>query len=224
FFLDIAGFATFLLLMGRLGTTSIAATSIAFNINNLAFMPMIGFGIAVSVLVGQHLGNNRPDLAERSAYSGFYLTFLYMAILASSYILVPGIYLKLFASHSDPGSFAPIRDITIILLRFVAIYSIFDTLNIIFAAAIKGAGDTRFVMVMLFFISFFILVIPSYFALVVFKMSIYVGWGIASTYIITLGIGFFIRFKGGKWKSMRVIEKPTPTLPSTFPETPTPDI
>ena len=224
FFLDIAGFATFLLLMGRLGTTSIAATNIAFNINNLAFMPMIGFGIAVSVLVGQHLGNNRPDLAERSAYSGFYLTFLYMAILASSYILVPGIYLKLFASHSDPGSFAPIRDITIILLRFVAIYSIFDTLNIIFAAAIKGAGDTRFVMVMLFFISFFILVIPSYFALVVFKMSIYVGWGIASTYIITLGIGFFIRFKGGKWKSMRVIEKPTPTLPSTFPETPTPDI
>jgi len=224
FFLDTAGFSTFLLLMGRLGTNSIAATSIAFNINNLAFMPMIGLGIAVSVLVGQHLGNNRPDLAARSAYSGFHLTFFYMAIIASSYVLIPGIYLKLFASHSDPGSFAPIRNITIILLRFVAVYSIFDTFNIIFAAAIKGAGDTRFVMIMLFFVSSLVLVIPSYLALVVFKMNIYVGWAIASTYIMTLGVGFFIRFKGGKWKSMRVIEGISPTLPSTFPETPTPDI
>ena len=32
---------------------------------------------------------------------------------------------------------------------FVALYSVFDSKNIIFASAIKGAGDTRFVMFMI---------------------------------------------------------------------------
>jgi MATE family multidrug resistance protein len=56
FFLEMAGFTGFILVVGRLGTASLAATNIAFNINTLAFMPMIGFGIAISVIVGQYLG------------------------------------------------------------------------------------------------------------------------------------------------------------------------
>ena len=224
FFLDIAGFATFLLLIGRLGTTSLAATNIVFNINNLAFMPMIGFGIAVSVKVGQNLGRNRPDLAAKSAYSGFHLTFIYMSLFAAAYLLVPGLFLKIFSARGNIQDFGPIRDISIVLLRFVAIYSIFDTLNIIFASAIKGAGDTRFVMKMLFFISILLLIIPSYIALVVFKTGIFIGWSIVTVYISSLGLGFFLRFKAGKWKSMRVIENVTPGIPSTFPETPTPDL
>ena len=110
------------------------------------------------------------------------------------------------------------------LLKFVAVYSIFDTFNIIFAAAIKGAGDTRFVMRMLGVLSVCLLIIPSYFALIVWKLDIYAGWTIVTIYIIALGIAFYVRFLGGKWKEMRVIEKPAPGLPSTFAETPTPDM
>ena len=40
-----------------------AATTLAFNVNTLAFMPMLGLGIALSTIVGQQLGRNRPDLA-----------------------------------------------------------------------------------------------------------------------------------------------------------------
>jgi MATE family multidrug resistance protein len=33
-----------------------------------------------------------------------------------------------------------------------------------------------------------------------------VSWVIATIYIMLLGIVFYLRFLGGKWKSMRVIE------------------
>jgi len=224
FFIDMAGFTVFLFIVGKLGRDSLAATNITFNINNLAFMPMIGFGVAVSVLVGQYLGDNKPELAQKSAYSGFHVTIFYMSIMVLLYLGVPEMFIKPFMAGSNAADMTAIRDIVIVLIRFVAIYSIFDTFNIIFAAAIKGAGDTRFVMWMLSVLSVTLLIIPSYLALIVWKQSIYIGWVIVTVYIISLGIGFYIRFLGGKWKSMRVIEKTTPGLPSTFAETPTPDM
>jgi MATE family multidrug resistance protein len=220
FFLDVMGLTMFILFIGRLGTTNLAATNIAFNINTLAFMPMIGFAIAVSVLVGQHLGNNRPDLAERGVYSGFHITFLYMVSIAALYVFAPNIFLQPYASQADPASFGSIRQLTIILLRFVALYSLFDSLSLIFASAIKGAGDTRFVMVIILVVSLGVLIIPSYLALVWLEAGIYTGWAIASTYVITLGLTFLFRFLGGKWKSMRVIEEVPPFVAPTFPENP----
>ncbi len=220
FFVDIAGFAVFILLVGRLGTVSLAATNIAFNINTLAFMPMIGFGIAVSVMVGQYVGMERADLAERSVYSGFHLTFIYMAAISLCYLLVPEIFVAPFALRTDAGSFAEIYRLSVVLLRFVALYCIFDTLNIIFASALKGAGDTRFVMYMLVAVSLLVLVVPSYLVLIVFNGGLYAAWIIASLYVVLLGFSFFIRFLGGRWKSMRVIEEPVVCLPPTLPEVP----
>lgn len=221
FFLDIAGFTTFILLVGRLGTTALAATVIAFNINTISFMPMIGFAMAVSVVVGQQLGRNRPDLAQRGAYSGFHMTFLYMATIAALYVFVPGIFIKPFEAHADPQSFEAIRTTALMLLRFVAVFCLFDTMNLIFSAAIKGAGDTRFVMRMLLVVSVCVLIIPSYIALVVLDASLYVGWAIATVYIAVLSTSFFCRFLGGKWKTMRVIETVVHAVPQTLPEAPT---
>ena len=45
FFLDIAAFSGFILLIGRLGDTELAASNIAFNISMLAFMPMKGLSL-----------------------------------------------------------------------------------------------------------------------------------------------------------------------------------
>ncbi len=213
FFLDMAGFTAFILLLGRLGTTSLAATTITFNINNLAFLPMVGGGIAISVLVGQYLGADRPDLAERSAWSGFRLTLGYMTIVAACYVLIPEVFVAPFAAKSDTASFAEIYGLSVVLLRFVAIYSIFDAMNIVFASAIKGAGDTRFVMVMLLVVSLTALVVPTWVALVVFESDVMTAWIILTIYISILGLTFLARFLTGKWKSMRVIEAAPVTIP-----------
>lgn len=221
FFLDIAGFTVFVLLMGRLGTVALAATNITFNINTLAFLPMIGSGLGISVLVGQNLGRNRPDLAEKCVYSGLHLTFFYIGCMAFLYVFVPGLFLWPFSAQADPKSFKEIREISIVLLRFVAVYSLFDSMNIVFSSVLKGAGDTRYIMFTIVILSFSILVIPSYAAIVLFHAGVYAAWAIAATYIIALGFVFFFRFLGGKWKSMRVIEEIPPSLPPGLPETPT---
>jgi MATE family multidrug resistance protein len=182
FFLEIGAFTGFVLVVGRLGTASLAATNIAFNINTLAFMPMIGGGIAVSVLVGQYLGAQKPDIAQTAVYSGFHMTFI----------------------------FAEIYGYSVVLLRFVAIYCLFDTMNIIFCSAIKGAGDTRYVMIMTTFLSVFILIIPVYLAVEVLEAGLMVAWVFATAYVISLGVAFYLRFLGGKWRSMRVIEQKAP--------------
>lgn len=206
FFLEIAGFTGFVLVVGRLGTASLAATNIAFNINTLAFMPMIGCGIAISVLVGQYLGAQKPDIAQSAVYSGFHLTFIYMASIAAAYVLVPDLFVAPFAHQADPRGFAEIYGYAVVLLRFVAIYCIFDTMNIIFCSAIKGAGDTRYVMIMTTILSLFVLILPVYLALEILEFGLMVAWVFATVYIILLGVTFYIRFLGGKWKSMRVIE------------------
>jgi len=220
FFLEMMGFTIFILLVGRMGITSLAATNIAFNINTIAFMPMIGCGIAVSVLVGQYLGKERPELAQRSVYSGFHMTFVYMSTIAAAYVLTPDIFLAPFAAKADPQGFAEIYGMSVILLRFVALYSVFDTMNMIFASAIKGAGDTRFVMYAIMILTAFVLIIPTYLAIVILGYGLMVSWTFASAYVIILGFTFYFRFLGGKWKTMRVIEEPALDLESKDPDPP----
>ncbi len=206
FFIDTAGFAIFIMLMGRLGVLELAASNIAFNINTLAFMPMIGTGIAVSILVGQNLGKNDADTAERSVYSGFHLTFIYMAAIAFLYVAVPDIFIRPFAPRIYPGDFENIHRTAVVLLRFIAFYCLFDTMNIIFLSALRGAGDTRYTMKMIIVASAFILVIPAYVAIILLGRNVYYAWFIATAYITILGFSFLFRFMKGKWKHMRVIE------------------
>jgi MATE family multidrug resistance protein len=210
FFLEMTGFTGFILIVGRLGTASLAATNIAFNINTLAFMPMIGFGIAISVLVGQYLGAEKPGLAQTAAYSGFHMTLGYMIVIGAAYVLVPDIFIAPFAHQADPGSFGEIYRYSVVLLRFVAVYSIFDAMNIIFCSAIKGAGDTRYVMFVTVILSVFVLIIPVYVAVEILEVGLMISWVLATAYASLLGILFFLRFLGGKWKSMRVIELEVP--------------
>jgi len=205
FFIDIFGFTVFILLIGRLGTVQLAATNIAFNINSLAFMPMIGLGMAISILVGQYVGEKRVDLAERSVFSGAVICFPYMGLIGLAYFLAPDFFIGFFASETAPETFLEIRSIAVVLLRFVALYCIFDTMNIVFASGIKGTGDTRFVMIMILVVSSCVLVVPTFLSMLVFRGGIFTAWIFVTAYVIVLGFGFLFRFLQGRWKSMRVI-------------------
>ncbi len=221
FFLELLGFTLFILLVGRFGTSALAATNITININSLAFMPMLGMGIAVEVLVGQRLGENKPELARYGTYSALHVTFLYMGTIAITYFLIPEVYIFPFASQADPLQFAEVKRISIALLQFVAFYSLFDTMNIIFSNTLRGAGDTRFVMFTSVSLSWILMIIPTYFGTVVYNWGIYTTWIFLTAYIVVLGFVFYARFLGGKWESMRVIEE-APIVPTRdLPENPT---
>jgi MATE family multidrug resistance protein len=171
----------------------------------VAFLPMMGLGQAVAILVGQRLGGDRPDLAERSAYTGLKWCFGYMCTVAAVYLFFPGVLVSLFEGNRDPAAFAEVAAIVPSLLVCVAIYSVVDAVNVTFSFALRGAGDTRFVSLLTFALAWPILVGPT-FAVVRSGGNIYWAWGFATAYIFAMAICFTLRFRSGRWKSMRVIE------------------
>ncbi|TFG63534.1 MAG: MATE family efflux transporter [Spirochaetales bacterium] len=207
FLIDISGFTVFILLIGKLGTTALAATNIAFSVNSLGFMPMIGIGSAVSVLVGRYIGGRDVPSAERTVSSAMRMIFIYMGAIAFMYFFLPRIFMFPYKIQAASGSFNEIEKITTNLLKFIAVYSFFDAFTINYSSAIKGAGDTKFVMVMIAIMSLCILTIPSYLVIVVFRKNIYTAWIVASAYICLLGVAFYLRYRQGKWKGMTVIER-----------------
>lgn len=212
-FLDIAGFAIFILIMGRLGKMELAATNIAFNINSLAFMPMIGMGIALSMLVGRNIGARTPELARKSIFSALHLSLLYMGVIALAFWFIPGLFIYPFAAKAAPAEFASIAEKAPVLLKFVAVYCIYDTIDKVFSSALKGAGDTKFVMAAVTIISLAGLILPTYLALEHLGGGLYSGWTICTIYIILLSSTYLIRFLRGKWQKMSVIREPE-TVPA----------
>ena len=58
-------------------------------------------------------------------------------------------------------------------------------------------------------------IVPTYFAVVVFQAGLLAGWTIATVYVSGLGVAFYLRFKSGRWKTLRVIEHvPRPPAPA----------
>ncbi len=224
FMLEILGFSAFILLVGRLGIVALAATNIAFNINTLAFLPMLGVGTAVSTLVGRYLGQDREEVAERATWSALHLTLIYMGLMAAGYLLIPHLFLRPFSSGADPETFAEVWDLCVVLLRFIAVYSIFDGMYIVFSAGAKGAGDTRFVMYASTIMSWTMMVLPTYLCIAVYGWGLYSAWIFVSLYIVSAGTLFMFRFIQGKWKSMRVIEAATPAAPPVVPVAEDPDV
>ncbi|MCS6865122.1 MAG: MATE family efflux transporter [Gemmataceae bacterium] len=219
-FLDVLAFTLFTVFVGRLGMAAMGATSIAITLNMITFLPMIGLGQAISILVGQRLGEDRPDIAERTTYTGLWWMCGYMWFIVVIYLTLPGMLLMPFEpdTAAEQAKFAPIAAIVPHLLICVAIYSLADSMNLTFAFALRGAGDTQFVTWLTFLLAWPLMVIPSYLVVeyrdvlaVRFPTMgepIYWAWGFATLHIVVMSICFLCRFRHGKWKTMRVIEPP----------------
>ena len=207
FMFDMMSFSLFILIVGRAGILELTATNLAFNINTLAFMPLIGAGIAVSTMVGQRLGQNRPEAAAYATWSGLHLAQLYMGSMALAYFCVPQWFLMPYGLGASGEDFEAAREMALLLLNIVALYCLFDAGYIIFTAALKGAGDTRFILFAALAAGWFVMLIPAYAAHALFDANLYVLWGFLCAYIITASGIFYWRFRQGKWMQMRVIEE-----------------
>jgi MATE family multidrug resistance protein len=204
-FVDVLVFHVFVQLVGRLGEAATGATTLTVRLNMVAFLPMLGMGQAVSILVGQRLGADRPDLAERSVFTGLKWVFGYMCMVAFVYLVFPGALVSLFEGGRDPEAYARVAALVPRLLVCVAVYSLTDAVNLTFSFALRGAGDTRFVSMLTFALAWPIMVIPT-FLVVQSGGSVFAAWWFATAYIVAMAVCFALRFRTGKWKTMRVIE------------------
>jgi MATE family multidrug resistance protein len=203
-FLDCLAYTVFLLFIGRLGEVELAATSIAFTINLVAVLPIFGIGQAVEVLVGQRLGAEQPDVAARTTWTAWQWALAFTGAVALAYALIPGIIVEPFRSDADAATWEQVRERLPALLRFVALYALFDTTNMILSFALRGAGDTRFVTWVAVGLAWPVLVLPAWVAWSC-GGGLNLAWGFLTLYVVLLGFVFLFRFRQGKWRGMRVI-------------------
>ncbi|MBE6399257.1 MAG: MATE family efflux transporter [Lentisphaerae bacterium] len=213
--LDLATFNIFIILLGKINETVLTASGVVFSAYSFAFNPMIGFGQTASILVGQGVGAKDIPYAEKCIRSARFLLLCYSILMIVVFVCYPELLFQIFKLPEGE-----VRSMTRIMLIFTVGYLIFDAANILYSNAVKGAGDTYFVMVagiLLGWLAFAIPCIAAYWWFSGEAAISYFGsdraqtwcwwvlWSICDVYIIMLGSIFYARYKQGKWKKMSVI-------------------
>ncbi|MDR2437432.1 MAG: MATE family efflux transporter, partial [Endomicrobium sp.] len=201
-FLDISVFTFFTLVVGALGKLELSATSIVMNIYNLAYMPLVGFGVTTSIMTGNYLGKNKVSMAQKSVLTTFQIASVFILFAALTFLLIPGLLIKPFANGSEALIVEKVKPTITVLFKFVVALLLLDSSSIILSSAIKGAGDTKFLMKLLviLFTTFSIAMYMS-----TKRLGLYGCWSALVVYCIILNISCYLRYKSGKWKNMRVI-------------------
>jgi putative MATE family efflux protein len=179
-----------------LGTVAFAAHNTVLTIESISFLPGAGFAAAATTLVGQRLGAQDPEGARRSSYESFRQASIFMAGMGVLFILVPHWFLSLLVG--DPQ----VIDAGVNPLRTVGIIQPLLAASFVFSGALRGAGDTRFPL-LIKLISPWLLRLPLVFLLTpVFGLT--GAWIGLSSDLALQGILAWWRFRGGRWRQIRV--------------------
>ena len=204
--LDLTSFTVFVLLLGRFDPVEHAASNIVISINSLAFVPMIGLGQATTVVVGFYQGQRQPQWATRAGWTALSLALLYMGSVGLSYVLVPEWYLGWFVRNSGDGlSWAEVFPVARPLLWALAIWSVGDATDLALAGALKGAGDTRFVMVFSLIMSYGLFLGGEWVWIVLLHCNVYAAWAWSCVYTLAMAVGYVVRFARGRWKHIELV-------------------
>lgn len=215
FFLDVFGFMAFVLLVGRLGNNALAATNMVFSLNHFTFLPMFGLHIAAETLVGQSIGAQRPEDGEQAATSCVQLCVAWGLAVGAVFILLPGPLLAVFKPAAyTAAQYAPIAETGRVLLWFVVAYTVFDGVAIAYTGALKGAGDTRFCMLLSAVLTTFFFFLPTYMVVEVLHLGLYSAWSCLVLFLTLYAGSAYWRFRAGGWKELSVIDVQQPAPPT----------
>ncbi|MBG0790584.1 MAG: MATE family efflux transporter [Desulfovibrionaceae bacterium] len=206
-FLDIFAISFFVFMVGRYGQVELASTNAVFSIYNLAFMPIIGLNITASIMVGQAMGDRNIGLAAYSTQSVFHMAMAYMAVMGVLFVVFPEFLLNLFRTRGEAGAgFDDVVEMGVVLMRYAAIFTLADAVALVYVGALKGAGDTRYVMFTIAVSSVVFLILPVVVLYMLEVRDIRAPWNCLLAYIVILAVAFVVRFKKGPWKRIEVID------------------
>ncbi len=206
-FFELGAFTLVSFLIGHLGAVPMAATTIALSVCSLSFLPLLGTSEATSIVVGQYIGSEQIDISEAATHRAWRMAIVYMTICSTCYVLFPDFLVGLFSPDNSGADFIEVMRVGKILLICAAIFNFFDATKFIFMGALRGAGDTRAVMVICI-ASAWLLHAPGVWILAkYFKADVVTIWMYITFYIIFESLLVYWRFRYGAWKKLRLIEK-----------------
>ena len=192
------GFLMYTMVVARLGTNAFAAHQIGMNIITISFAFGDGLSVASVSLVGQSLGEKRPDLAK--VYGGFCqrLGFLCSATVAFVYVVFGRDVFRLFSA--DPE----ILDYGAMIMDFVAVIVFLQISQVIYSGCLRGGGDTRFVALVSLISVACIRPLSGWLFVYPLGMGLFGAWlGLAIDQLLRLLLTMW-RFKHDKWLKIKI--------------------
>jgi putative MATE family efflux protein len=180
------------------GSEVLAGYTIAVRIFIFTLMPAWGFSNAAATLVGQNLGAQQPERAERSVWITGLVNMGFLAVVSLVYIFCDRWLVGIFTSH--PG----VVNAGAQCLRIVAVGYIFYAWGMVMPQAFNGAGDTITPM-KINLICFWAMEIPMayLFALPLGAQQTGVYWAIVIAESLA-GLIAIAWFRRGTWKLTKV--------------------
>jgi len=180
------------------GTSASAGYQVA--IRNVVFfiLPAWGLSNAAATLVGQNLGANQPERAERSVMLTAGYNAVFMGGVTITFLLFASPIIGVFTQDAD------VHSIGTRALQIISTGYIFYGIGMVMMQALNGAGDTRTPTV-INFVGFWLFQIPL--ALVLTKWT---DLGVTGTFIAipvsetAIAIAGFLFFRKGNWKNVKV--------------------
>ena len=204
-FLSVAAFNVFLLTLGSLGTNELAAVNLTLSWDLVAFLPQIGLGVAVAAVTGKYVGAEDYGSAVRTPYLGLIISFAYASIFVFLFLFLPSVLVSVFGGINMGEDFREVRALSITLLRLASLYVLADAARAIFAGALRGAGDTRFLMWNAIFLHWFFLAIPGVLLIRRHMLGVTGAWIWLILFLTLMGVVLIVRFRNGKWKQIDVL-------------------
>ena len=154
-FFEGGAFSAAAVMAGWLGTVSLAAHQIVISCATAAFMVPLGLSIALAMRVGRAVGGGRREAVRPIVVGAIYLT-VGSALIST---LVFGL-----AGEAVAGAFvkedAAVVSLAARVLLVVAVFQLFDGLQVVFAGALRGLTDVR-VPLAAAFTAYWVLALPG---------------------------------------------------------------
>ena len=204
-FLNMTAFQLLILMFHALGPEAATASSIMFNWDMVAYVPLMGLEVASTSLVGRYVGAKDGAAATRSTYSGLKLGWGYSLLMGVFFIFLPGVLTDIFkpdvasATEGALAIFNAARPMSIFMLRIATFYIFVEVLLVIYAGALRGAGDTVWVMFACAVMNWCVAG-ALYVAAYVFQLPAHIAWITVVAVYSTAPIIFWRRWKSGKWR------------------------
>lgn len=181
-----------------LGTAQYAAHHLAIVAESISYMPGFGFSMAATTLVGQALGAGNAKLAEESGYTTWKLGAIVMVAMGVVFLAIPEYLIRIF--NSDPE----IVRYGAMCLRMVALAQLPFSSSSIMTGALRGAGDTIPPLIIAAVGMWGVRLILAWLLVIQLNLGLMGAWMAMVIDLWIRGTITFLRFRGGRWKSINV--------------------
>jgi putative MATE family efflux protein len=192
------GNIAFTKVVAGLGTMTYAAHQIGMNILSLSFTPGQGFSMAATSLVGQSLGQKRPDWAERYGWETRRIGMYVAATMTAIFFFFGKYIAMMYTTESSVVSQ------TGMALKIVALVQVLQISQFILAGALRGAGDTKWPLISTLLGVAVVRVVLALIFVNVLHFGLIGAWvAMAIDQCVRSGVIYY-RYNTGRWKTIKV--------------------